>query len=49
MEKILVACWTCYRLSNRLQPGKHPAFLSDLTRETIAAWDEARDARMAAR
>lgn len=46
MKAIMVACWTCYNLSDGLQPGTHEGFIAPLTAEKIASWDAARYARI---
>ena len=53
-----VVCLTCYRLTNRLEPGLYPCphgttptpegYAIKLTRDHIAIWDKARMDRIGA-
>ena len=48
MPTDLVVCWTCYRLSDRLQAGRWPdgnGLTFVVTDEDIKRWDKARDKR----
>ncbi len=49
----LVACWTCYRASDRLMPGTYTTAdvvatgdTWTITKEEIEEWDRARNERM---
>lgn len=46
MESTLVACWTCYKASHRLEPGTHPnpglSGSFTITQADVARWDAAR-------
>ena len=55
MPSELVACWTCYKITNRLSPGVHLdpdgttstdyGYAVSITETQIAEWDQARDER----
>ncbi len=55
MDPNLVACWTCYRATNRLRPGVHldpngttvtdQGYAITITAAQIGQWDQARDDR----